>query len=201
MPVRLTPRPAPEEMLTIRPQWRSFIEGTTARVHRNALYRLACTTASQSSSENSSIGRPTWPTTPPAVLTRMSTPPTESKNALTSLGLVRWARSCPPHAHPRRRRAAPRRSRRRCRAPCRSPPRSGRPAPRRSPEPPVREQLPHLGHAGVPDDLHVLIRARVGAAQHAVRCRGPDLRRVELSDEVAGEERLGLGRHVGSGHP
>ena len=66
-------RPAPEEMFTIRPQRRSFIAGTTARVHRNVLVRFASTTCRQSWSVTSSSGRPTCPQTPPALLTRMST--------------------------------------------------------------------------------------------------------------------------------
>ena len=56
IPVRLTVRPAPEEMLTIRPQPRSFMPGTTARVHRNVLVRFASTTACQSWSVTSSSG-------------------------------------------------------------------------------------------------------------------------------------------------
>ena len=56
MPVRLTLRPAPEEMLTIRPQPVAFIPATTARVQRNADVRLASTTARQSSIDSVSSG-------------------------------------------------------------------------------------------------------------------------------------------------
>src|SRR6202012_5131912 len=41
MPVRLTLRPAPEEMLTIRPPPAAFMPPTTARVHRNVAARRA----------------------------------------------------------------------------------------------------------------------------------------------------------------
>ena len=52
----------------IRPQRRSFIPGTTARVHRNAVVRLASITARQSSSVTSSSGWPTCPATPPGAV-------------------------------------------------------------------------------------------------------------------------------------
>src|SRR5580692_1376132 len=80
-------------MLTIRPQRRCRIPGTTARVHRNVLVRLASTIACQSSSVTSSSGRPAWPQTPPALLTRMSTAAIAAKNSATSAGLVRSATS------------------------------------------------------------------------------------------------------------
>ena len=54
--MRLTLRPAPEEMFTIRPQPAAFIPGATARVITNVERRLASTTAFQSSSVTSSIG-------------------------------------------------------------------------------------------------------------------------------------------------
>src|ERR1700678_1024814 len=91
MPVLLTVSPAPDEVLTIRPQPRSFIAGTTARVHRNMVVRFASTTLRQASTGTSSSGRPTCPTTPPAVLTRMSTGPTAVKTSLTADGSVRSA--------------------------------------------------------------------------------------------------------------
>ena len=87
MPVLLTVSAAAEEMLMIRPRRRCFMPGTTARVHRNALVRLASTTACQSCSETSSSGWPTWPTTPPALLTRMSTSPAAAKNARDLVGV------------------------------------------------------------------------------------------------------------------
>jgi len=73
MPVRLTERPAPEEMLTIRPHPASFMAGATARVITKVDVRLASTTAAQASSVTCSIGWWVWPTTPPAQLTRTST--------------------------------------------------------------------------------------------------------------------------------
>src|ERR1700685_3339424 len=91
MPVLLTVSPAPDEMLMIRPHPRSFIAGTTARVHRNVVVRLASTTACQAASDTSSSGRPPWPPPPPAVLTRMSTGPTAVKTSLTADGSVRSA--------------------------------------------------------------------------------------------------------------
>src|SRR5438552_384347 len=50
MPVRVTLRPAPDEMFTIRPHPADFIAGTTARVQRNVVVRLASKIAFQSSS-------------------------------------------------------------------------------------------------------------------------------------------------------
>ena len=50
MPVRLTPRPAPDEMLTIRPKPLRFIEGATAWVRKKAPDRLTAKIACQSSS-------------------------------------------------------------------------------------------------------------------------------------------------------
>ena len=41
MPVLLTRSPAVDAIMMIRPQPRSFIPATTARVHRNAVVRLA----------------------------------------------------------------------------------------------------------------------------------------------------------------
>src|SRR2546425_9044120 len=61
--------------------------GTTARVHTKVLFSFGPTTPRQSSSEPSSSGRPTCPTTPPALLTRMSTGPIRSMSDAT------WSRS------------------------------------------------------------------------------------------------------------
>src|SRR3984957_13310181 len=91
MPVLLTVSPAAEEMLTIRPHPRCFIAGTAARVRRNMVVRFASTTSCQASVVTSSSGRPTWPTTPPAVLTRMSTAPTAAKKSSTTNASVRSA--------------------------------------------------------------------------------------------------------------
>src|SRR4051794_25900322 len=93
MPVSDTLRPAPEEMLTMRPARAAFMCGTTARVQRKALVRLASTTARQSAGETSSSGFPTWPTTPPALLTRTSTGPMRSTSAATASGSLRSALS------------------------------------------------------------------------------------------------------------
>src|SRR5512132_1073704 len=91
MPVRLTLRPAPDEMFTIDPACAAFIAGITARVQRNALVRLASTIARHSSSLTSSSGLPTCPTTPPAQLTRMSMRPRRAISFATCAGSVRSA--------------------------------------------------------------------------------------------------------------
>src|SRR5262245_19686863 len=91
MPVLLTVSAAADEIVIIRPQRRSFIPGTTARVQRNAVVRFASITSRQSWSDTSSSGLPTSPQTPPALLTRMSTGPRPAKNSLTAAALVRSA--------------------------------------------------------------------------------------------------------------
>src|ERR1700683_2219609 len=93
MPVLLTVRPAAEEIVMIRPQPRFFMPGITARLHRNAVVRLASTTSPQFWSVTSSIGWPTCPATPPALLTRMSTSPTAAKNSRTATGSLKSALS------------------------------------------------------------------------------------------------------------
>ncbi len=50
MPVRLTLRPAPEEIITMRPKPRSFMPRAAARVQFMVVVRLAEMTAFQASS-------------------------------------------------------------------------------------------------------------------------------------------------------
>src|ERR1051326_4115507 len=75
MPVRLTPRPAPLEMFTIRPQCAAFMAGATAWLQWNAPSRFTPTIARQSASVTCSSGRPTCPATPPASFTSTSIRP------------------------------------------------------------------------------------------------------------------------------
>ena len=67
MPVRLGCSPAPELMVTIRPNPARFIPGATACASRKCACRLMSTTSCQSLSGTSSSGRMTWPRTPPAL--------------------------------------------------------------------------------------------------------------------------------------
>ena len=66
MPVRLGRSPAPEAMLTMRPNPPRFMCGATACEHQNAPCTLASNSTIQSCSPTSSSGRPTCPRTPPA---------------------------------------------------------------------------------------------------------------------------------------
>ena len=75
MPVRLTPSPAPLEMFTIRPYPASFMAGATAWAVQNEAFRFTATIPCQSPGDTCSSGRPTWPSTPPALFTRTSTRP------------------------------------------------------------------------------------------------------------------------------
>ena len=88
MPVRLTPIPAPDEMLTMRPHCRAFMPGAVACAIRKAPVRLTSKIACQSLSPMVSSGRPVWPSTPPALLTRMSTRPPPRRMSAT---MVRMA--------------------------------------------------------------------------------------------------------------
>src|SRR3954451_6125768 len=161
MPVSETLRPAPEEMLTIRPQPAAFIPGATARVHTNVLVRLASTTARQSASETSSSGRPTWPTTPPAQLTSTSTRPTSARSACTAAesDTSHCSRSTPCTVRPSRSSAATMAAPMPWAAPVTSATRSG---------PAMLEPLARLLHARRPHAQHVLVGALVVAAQRAV---------------------------------
>ena len=64
----------------IRPQPLAFIPGITARVAWNAADRLIARIASHFAGGNSSIGATCWM---PALLTRMSTPPSIAARAAT----------------------------------------------------------------------------------------------------------------------
>src|SRR3954470_15963562 len=161
MPVSETLRPAPEEMLTIRPQPAAFIPGVTARVHTNVLVRFASTTARQSASDTSSSGRPTWPTTPPAQLTSTSTRPIASTSAATAAGSVtsHCARSTPCTLIPSAASAAAMAAPIPCAVPVTSATRSG---------PAMLEPLARLLDARRPHPQHVLVGALVVAAERAV---------------------------------
>src|SRR5436853_687364 len=63
----------------------------TARGQRNALVRFASTIERQSSSLTWSSGLPTWPTTPPALLTSTSMRPRRAIRFVTCLGSDRSA--------------------------------------------------------------------------------------------------------------
>ncbi len=64
--------PCADAMLTMRPQLRCFIAGSTMRVAWNAAERFSASTASQRSTGKRSTGATYWI---PALFTRMSTPP------------------------------------------------------------------------------------------------------------------------------
>src|SRR2546425_4288352 len=189
MPVRLTLRPAPDEMFTIQPARAFFIAGMTARVQRNALVRFASTIARQSSSLTSSSGRPTWPQTPPALLTSTSMRPTRSTSRATWRGSARSAVSrstrwtvAPSSSSPAAI-AAPIP----CAVPATSatlPPSSGIGAP------PVLEQVPHLRHAGPPDIEHLRLGSLVGAAEVPVDGQPTQLVGRRLPDAARRDRRL-----------
>src|SRR4051812_28010662 len=179
MPVSETLRPAPEEMLTIRPQPAAFIPGATARVHTNVLVRLASTTARQSASDTASSGRPTWPTTPPAQLTSTSTRPMRCTSQATAAASVtsHSSLSTPCTRIPSARSAATIAAPMPCAAPVTSAVRSG---------PAMLEPLAGLLHARGPHAQHVLVRALVVAAERAVaqqlahRARGLGAQRPDV---------------------
>src|SRR3954462_5164177 len=161
MPVSETLRPAPEGMLTIRPQPAAFIPGVTARVATNVLVRFASTTARQSASDTSSSGRPTWPTTPPAQLTSTSTRPISCTSAATAAESVtsHSSRSTPWTMNPSAASAAAIAAPIPCAVPVTSATRSG---------PAMLEPLARLLDARRPHPQHVLVRALVVAAERAV---------------------------------
>src|SRR3954469_9109565 len=161
MPVSETLRPAPEGMLTIRPQPAAFMPGTTARVHTNVLVRFASTTARQSASDTASTGWWTWPATPPAQLTSTSTRPICATSASTAAESVtsHSSRSTPWTVNPSAASAAA------IAAPI---PFAGAVtrAPRQGPA--MLEPLARLLDARRPHPQHVLVRALVVAAERAV---------------------------------
>src|SRR5579884_2768775 len=61
------------------------MNGTTARQHRKVPVRFTATMAPHSSAVTCSIGLPTWPSTPPATLTRMSTAPSAATISSTTV--------------------------------------------------------------------------------------------------------------------
>src|SRR6266404_9676540 len=69
-----------EAVLMMRPHWRAFMPGTTARMLWNADERLMAIIWSHFSTGNSSIGATCWM---PALFTRMSTDPSVVSAVLT----------------------------------------------------------------------------------------------------------------------
>src|SRR5437867_945256 len=194
MPVRLTLRPAPDEMLTMEPARAAFIAGMTARVQRNALVRLASTIARQSSSLTWSRGLPTWPTTPPALLTRMSTRPSRAMSFATCAESERSAVSrstrwtvAPSSSNPFAI-AVP--------IPC-AVPVTRATLPLSSPilVPPVLDQVANLRDTGPPELEYLVVRSLVGAAEASVDREAAELRGRRLPDDGLRDERLHAFRH------
>src|SRR3954452_12638942 len=199
IPVRLTLRPAPDEMFTMRPYRRSFIPGATARVQRNVDFRFASTTACQSASETSSSGRPTWPTTPPALLTRMSTLPIDATKSATWRSAVAStvSRAQPCTVAPCSVSAAAIALPMPCAVPVTIATR-----PRRSGTgPAVRDQVAHLLDARLPHAQHVLVRSLVQASERSVTEQLARLRRVELAHARDVRHRLAPLRLLDAGEP
>src|SRR2546426_12431914 len=189
MPVRLTLRPAPDEIFTIEPARAAFIEGMTARVQRNALVRFASTIARQSSSVTWSSGLPTWPTTPPALLTRMSMRPSRAISLATWAGSVRSAVSrstrwtvAPSSSNPFAI-AVP--------IPCAVPVTSAT-FPLSSPilVPPVLDQVANLRHPGPPQLQDFLVRSLVGAPKASVDREATEFGGRRLADDGLRDQRL-----------
>src|SRR5947199_4327860 len=176
-------------MFTIRPHPAVFIAGTTARVHRNVVVRLASMIAFQSASLISSIGRPTWPTTPPAQLTRTSTRPMPSTRAVTCRGSARSAVSrstrwtfAPSSASPSAM-AVP--------MPCADPVTSATlPASSAILGPAVLDEIPDLGDAGAPELEDLFVGPLVRASEDPVDGEPAQLLRRRLTDEGGGDPRL-----------
>src|ERR1044071_602802 len=152
--------------------------GVTARVQTKVLVRFASTTACQSSSEICSSGRPIWPTTPPALLTRMSIRPISAtssstwRESLTST--VSRSRPCTtaPCAASAAAIAAP--------IPCAVPVTSATRPERSGNGPAVLEQVAHLFDPCLPHAHPVGGRALVGTAERPVAEQVAHLERVEL---------------------
>src|SRR5438477_1636322 len=194
IPVRLTLRPAPDEMFTIDPARAAFIPGMTARVQRNALVRFASTIARHSSSLTSSRGLPTWPTTPPALLTSTSMRPSRLIRLATCLGSERSAVSrstrwtfAPSSSSPFAI-AVP--------IPCAVPVTSAT-FPVSSPifVPPVLDEVAHFRDAGPPKLEHLRVGALVRAAKAPVDGEAAQLDRSGLADDALRYERLCAFRH------
>src|SRR5713226_2763782 len=84
MPVRLMPRPAPLEMLTMRPPPAAFMPGAAAWAKLKAPVTLTSKISCHWRSVTFSSGWPTWPQTPPALLTSTSTRPMPATKAPTA---------------------------------------------------------------------------------------------------------------------
>src|SRR5438477_2556742 len=198
IPVRLTLRPAPDEMFTIDPARAAFIPGMTARVQRNALVRLASTIAFHSSSLTSSRGLPTWPATPPALLTRTSMRPSRLMRPATCAGSERSAVS-----RSTRWTFAPSSSRPSAIAvpmPCAVPVTSAT-FPLSSPifDPPVLDELADFRDARPPELEHLRVRALVRAATAAVDGQAAQLGGRRLTSDGLRDERLHPFRHGHAG--
>src|SRR5690348_12763694 len=173
--------------------------GATARVQRNVLVRFASTIARQSSSGTSSSGRPTWPTTPPALLTRMSTRPTDATKPSTCAASVTStvSRSTPRTVAPCSSSAAAMPAPMPCAVPvtiATRPPSSGT-------GPAVCDQVAHLLDPRLPDAQNVLVRPLVQAAERAVAEQLAHLRRVELAHARDVRPRLALLWQCDAGEP
>src|SRR5689334_16981033 len=166
--------------------------GTTARVQTNVVVRFASTTACQSSSGTSSSGTPTWPTTPPALLTRMSTGAMRSTSAVTCCvsPASTVSRSTPWTVAPQRSSAAAIAAPIPCAVPVTSavlPARSGS-----GTRPAVLDQAPDLRDSRLPDPKDVLVRPLVQAAERAVAEHHADVGRVGLPHASDVGHRLAL---------
>src|SRR5712692_3533855 len=171
--------------------------GTTARVQTNVLVRFASTTACQSSSETSSSGRPTCPTTPPALLTRMSTGPIRPRSAATcALSVTSTVSLSTPWT------VAPCRSSARAIAepiPCAVPVTSAVLPGRSGTRPAVLDQLAHFLDARLPHAQHVLVGTLVEAAERAVAEQLPHLGRIGVAHRAYVGHRLSLLRLCDAG--
>src|SRR5438552_5780053 len=145
--------------------------------------------AFQSASLISSIGRPTWPTTPPAQLTRTSTRPMPSTRAVTCRGSARSAVSrstrwtfAPSSASPSAM-AVP--------MPCADPVTSATlPASSAILGPAVLDEIPDLGDAGAPELEDLFVGPLVRASEDPVDGEPAQLLRRRLTDEGGGDPRL-----------
>src|SRR5438128_2157354 len=168
------------------------MQETTARVQTNVLVRFASTTACQSSSETSSSGRPTCPTTPPALLTRISTEPIRSRSAATCAPSVTSTVSLSTPCT-----VAPCRSSADAIAepiPCAVPVTSAVLPWRSGTRPAVLDHVANFLDARLPDAQHVLVGTLVQAAERSVAEQLAHVGRVGLAHPRDVGHRLSLSR-------
>src|SRR6266550_8790242 len=182
-------------MFTIRPARAAFIAGMTARVQRNVLVRFASTMARQSSSPISSRGRPTWPATPPALLTSTSMGPMRSISRATWPGSARSAVSrstrctfAPSSSSPSAI-ALP--------IPCAVPVTSATlPVSSGTSGPAVLDQVANLRHSCAPNLEDLLVGSLIGTPEDTVDGQPAQLVGGRLPDAALGDRRLdALGHH------